>query len=133
MQQKLTLKDLFSFQLLNDREKEVFKFDEKIFAEMRSKLDDNKFYLGGQVKMKYNDEIGLNNIETVYIINKQREIEYGPPCNGFESTSIMYSKNALEIVKNMIIKYYEIITLREQEYALREAESLYELLPPSPP
>ena len=63
MQQKLTLKDLFSFQLLNDREKEVFKFDEKIVAEMRSKLDDNKFYLGGQVKMKYNDEIGLNNIE----------------------------------------------------------------------
>ena len=126
MQQKLTLKELFSFQLINDREKEVFKFDETIVAEMRSKLDDNKFYLGGQVKMKYDDEIGLNNIETVFIINKQREIEYGAPYNGCEAASIMYSKNALEIVKNMIIKYYEII-------ALREVESVQELLPPTPP
>jgi hypothetical protein len=111
---------------LNDREKEVFKFDEEIVAEMKANLDDNKFYLGGQVKMNYDHEIGLANIEMVNEINKQREIDYGPPYNGFEASSIRYHKKALEIVKNMIIKYYEII-------ALREEESVNKLLPPSPP
>jgi hypothetical protein len=133
MLQKLTLKVLFSFKLLNDREKEVFKFDEIILAEMRSRLDENKFYLGGQLKMKYDDEIGLNNIVKVYEMNKQREIEYGPPYNGFEASSIRYHEKCLEIVKNMIIKYYEIIALRKEGYELREAESVHKLLPPSPP
>jgi hypothetical protein len=146
MQQKLTLKFLFSFQLLNDREKEVFKFDEIIIAEMKSKLDENKFYLGGQLKMKYDDEIGLNNIIRVYEMNKKREIEYGPPCNGFEECSVRYHEKCLEIVKNMIIKYYEIIALREAEsieigsdvydnviVEIVSDESVHELLPPSPP
>jgi hypothetical protein len=126
MEIPLTLRNLFSFQLFNDREKEVFKFDEKIVAEMKAKLDDNKFYLGGQIKMKYDDKIGLANIEMVNIINNKREIEYGPPCNGFEAQSIIYHKKTLKIVENMIIKYYEII-------ALRESEIINKLLPPSPP
>ena len=114
----LTLRTLFSFQPINDREKEVFKFDEKKVAEMKYKFDENIFYLGGQLLMKYDDKISLNDIENVYKINKQREIEYGPPWNGFEAQSIRYHEKTLEIVKNMIIKYYEIIEL---------------ILPPSPP
>lgn len=123
MEIPLTLRTLFSFQLINDREKEVFKFDEKNVAEMRYKLDKNIFYLGGQINMKYDDKISLNDIENVYIINKQREIEYGPPYNGFEASSILYHEKTLEIVKNMIIKYYEIIESRDIEL----------ILPPSPP
>jgi hypothetical protein len=123
MEIPLTLRTLFSFQPINYREKEVFKFDEKILAEMRYKLDKNIFYLGGQIIMKYDDKIGLENIKMVYIINKQREIEYGPPWNGFEAQSIRYHEKTLEIVKNMIIKYYEIIESRDIEL----------ILPPSPP
>ena len=41
----LTLRTLFSFQPINDREKEVFKFDEKKVAEMKYRLDKNIFYL----------------------------------------------------------------------------------------
>ena len=41
METPLTLRILFSFQPINDREKEVFKFDEKIVAEMMHKLDKN--------------------------------------------------------------------------------------------
>ena len=123
MEIPLTLRTLFSFQPINDREKEVFKFDEKIIAEMRFRLDNNIFYLGGQIEMKYDDKISLNNIENVYKINIQREIEYGPPFNGFEAQSIRYHEKCLEIVKNMIIKYYEIIESRDIEL----------ILPPSPP
>ena len=107
MEIPLTLRILFSFQPINDREKEVFKFDEKIVAEMMQKLDKNIFYLGGQISMKYDDKISLNDIEMVYIINKKREIEYGPPWNGFEAQSIRYHEKCLEIVKDMIIKYYD--------------------------
>jgi hypothetical protein len=123
MEIPLTLRILFSFQPINDREKEVFKFDEKIVAEIMHKLDKNIFYLGGQISMKYDDKISLNDIEMVYIINKKREIEYGPPYNGFEASSILYHEKTLEIVKNMIIKYYEIIESRDIEL----------ILPPSPP
>jgi hypothetical protein len=119
----LTLRTLFSFQPINDREKEVFKFDEKKVAEMKYRLDKNIFYLGGQISMKYDDKISLNDIENVYKINKQREIEYGLPWNGFEAQSIRYHEKCLEIVKNMIIKYYEIIESRDIEL----------ILPPSPP
>jgi hypothetical protein len=123
MEIPLTLRTLFSFQPINDREKEVFKFDEKKVAEMRYKLDKNIFYLGGQISMKYDDKISLNNIENAYKINIQREIEYGPPYNGFEAQSIRYHEKTLEIVKNMITKYYEIIESRDIEL----------ILPPSPP
>ena len=123
MEIPLTLRILFSFQPINDREKEVFKFDEKIIAEMRYKLDKKIFYLGGQISMKYDDKISLTDIEKVYKINKQREIEYGTPWNGFEAQSIRYHEKCLEIVKNMIIKYYEIIESRDIEL----------ILPPSPP
>ena len=119
----LTLRTLFSFQPINDREEEAFKFYEKNVAEMRYKLDKNIFYLGGQISMKYDDKISLNDIENVYKINKQREIEYGGPYNGFEASNILYHEKTLEIVKNMIIKYYEIIELRDIEL----------ILPPSPP
>jgi hypothetical protein len=68
MEIPLTLRILFSFQPINDREKEVFKFDEKIVAEMMHKLDKNIFYLGGQISMKYDYKISLNDIEMVYII-----------------------------------------------------------------
>jgi hypothetical protein len=90
---------------------------------MRFRLDKNIFYLGGQIEMKYDDKISLTDIEKVYKINKQREIEYGPPWNGFEAQSLRYHEKCLEIVKNMIIKYYEIIELRDIEL----------ILPPSPP
>ena len=98
--------------------KKYLNLMKKKVAEMKYRLDKNIFYLGGQISMKYDDKISLNDIENVYKINKQREIEYGPPWNGFEAQSIRDHEKTLEIVKNMIIKYYEIIEL---------------ILPPSPP
>lgn len=126
IKQKLTLRILVSFNPMNHREKEIFKFNENIISEIKNNLDANVFYLGGQILMKYDDEISLNNIENVYQFNNKRENEYGVPYNSFEAFSIMHHKNILEVVKNMIIKYYEIIELRNVKY-------INELFPPSPP
>jgi ligand-binding sensor protein len=111
---------------MNHREKEIYKFNENIISKLKNKLDANDFYLGGQILMKYDDEISLNNIENVSQISNQREKEYGVPYNSFEASSIMHHKNTLEVVKNMIVKYCEIIELRNVKY-------INELFPPSPP
>lgn len=42
--------------------------------------------------MSYDDEINLSLFDKVREINKQREVEYGGPCNSFEAMSIMNNK-----------------------------------------
>jgi hypothetical protein len=111
----LTVSKLLNFVPINDREKELFNFDKNIIERLKQDLDNNFFYLGGQLKMKHDDIISLNSIEEVKTINKKREIEYGEPCNSFESASILNHLNKLYFVEVMIIKYNEIMELREKD------------------
>lgn len=112
---KLTVANLFNFIPLNDREKEIFNFDKNTIENFNKDLNNNFFYLGGQLKMKHEDLISLDTIEQVRQINKKREIEYGGPCNSFEAASVLNHIKKLHFVEDMIIKYNEIIELREKE------------------
>lgn len=109
----LTVFNLFHFMPINDREKEIFNFDENIINELKKKLHTNWFYLGGQVKMNHNDFINLDSIRNVEEINERRKIEYGEPCNSIELQSINRHKELLKFVETMIIKYNEIMQIRE--------------------
>jgi len=111
----LTVIQLFSFKPLNDKESELFNFDRGFINKLIADLSNNFFYLGGHIKMNADDSISINSINLVKEIMIKRDIEYGPPANGAEYGSILRSKRQLEIIENMIIKYNEIITLREKE------------------
>ena len=56
---------------LNEYENEIFSCDKLIIDKFISQLDNNEFYLGGQIKMKHNDIINLDSIQQV------REIKSG--------------------------------------------------------
>lgn len=111
----LTIFNLLTFNttVLTEIEKELFGFDQNMIQQFMDKLDKGYFYLGGQIKMNHNDLISLEDIEKVRVINKNREIEYGGPCNSFEAASINTSKKELEFIENMIIKYNIIMNNRE--------------------
>lgn len=119
MNNDLTLFNLLNFTPLNDNEKELFNFDVKIIDKFKSNLDKNTFYFGGQIKMSYNDIINLDTVQKVKDIDKQREIEYGGPCNSFEAQSIFYHKKDLEFLENMIKQYNLIIEQRVNQNSLK--------------
>lgn len=120
----LTLFNLLHFMPLNEYENEIFSCDKLIIDKFISQLDNNEFYLGGQIKMKHNDIINLDSIQQVREINRKRDIEYGGPYNGFEYASILNSIKELQFIENMIIKYNNIMTIREKE-KLSEYNSNY--------
>jgi len=115
MVDNLTLFNLLHFTPLNDYENDLFDCDKLIINHFISQLDNDMFYLGGQVKMKHNDIINLDSIQQVREINRKRDIEYGTACNGFEYASIRNSIIELQFIENMIIKYNKIMTIREKE------------------
>lgn len=115
MDYNLTLLNLLSFTPKNDIEKELFNFDKNSIDVFITELDKGIFYLGGQIKMSHNDIINLNCIEKVREINKKREIEYGGPANMLELVSINNHIKRLEYIENMIIKYNEIMKIREKD------------------
>jgi hypothetical protein len=115
MVEHLTLFNLMHFTPLNESENELFDCDKLIIKHFITQLDNDMFYLGGQLKMKHNDIINLDSIQQVREINRKRDIEYGGPCNGFEAASIRNSIIELQFIENMIIKYNTIMTIREKE------------------
>jgi len=100
-----SLHELLHFKPVSGCKKQIFDFDESIINRFINDLDNDRFYLGGQIKMKPNDIINLESIQKVREINKQRELEYGGPANGFEAASIYRSKNDLCFIEKMIIQY----------------------------
>ena len=54
----------------------------------------------------------LDKIKEVREIGKQREIEYGGPCNSFEAASIYNHKNLLGQMEEIINAYTKIMYLR---------------------
>jgi len=115
MSHKLTLFNLFNFMPLNDKEKELYNFDKSIINRFNINLDKGIFYLGGQIKMTHNEVVSLDSIQKVREINKQRNIEYGGPCNSWEAASIYTSQTELGLVESMIKSYSLIMEIREKE------------------
>jgi hypothetical protein len=110
---KLTLRQLIEFQPETDREKEIYDIPQYILDDMKTKLEQRLYYLGGQIKMNYDDEINLSLFDKVREIDRKREAEYGGPCNSWEAISINQCKKILNETEKIVIKYFEIMSLRE--------------------
>ena len=80
-------------------------YDKNMINTFINQLNNNKFWLGGQIKLSHDDFINLELINKVKEINKKRLIDYGSPCNSFEMMSIYSSTKQLELIENMIIKF----------------------------
>ena len=83
-------------------------YDENIINNFIKQLNNNDFWLAGQIKLSQNDFINLETIEHVKEIIKQRFIDYGPPCNSIEMMSINASTKQLELIEDMIITYNKL-------------------------
>lgn len=110
----VTLRQLLSFKPENDREKEIFNIQQHILDDMNFKLKQGFYYLGGQIKMSYDDEINLESFDKVREIYRKKEAEYGGPCNSWEAMSINNHRNTLEETEKIVKKYFEIISSREK-------------------
>jgi hypothetical protein len=73
------------------------------------------FYLGGHIKMTPDEEITIEKIKAVRDIDRQREIEYGGPCNSWEAMSMNNHRNLLSQMEEIIKTYTKIMYLRELE------------------
>jgi predicted ferric reductase len=83
-------------------------YNENIINNFIKQLDDNNFWLGGQIKLSRDDFINLETIERVKEIIKQRFIDYGPPCNSIEMMSMNASTKQLKFIEDMIITYNKL-------------------------
>jgi len=110
---------------LNDIEKNLFNFDKNIIKRLNLDLDSGVFYLGGQIKMTHNEFIDLESIQKVREINIQRNKEYGGPCNSWEASSMYKATKELELIENMIIKYNDIMKIREKQELNKSNSSNY--------
>ena len=99
----VTLRQFINY-YLNFEDKNIDVNILTIINSMREKLDKNQFYLGGQLKMIYDDEISLDAFDKVREINKQSEIEYGI-CNSFELISVNYHKKLLDDTEKIFKNY----------------------------
>lgn len=111
----ITLFNLFHFTPSNDKEKEVFNFDKTIINRFIINLEKDIFYLGGHIKMKYNDIISLDSIQKVRENNEKITSEYGAPCNSFEAASVYTAYKELDLIENMVKAYTLIMENREKE------------------
>jgi hypothetical protein len=103
---------LFFFQPLNHREKEIFDVNEATLQKMIHKLDNNFYYLGGQLKLTYDDKVSMDLFNKVREINKQRELDYGGPCNSWEYNSILAHSQELQNTEDIVKKYLQIMEER---------------------
>jgi len=113
MSSKITLRQLIDFEPETDGEKELYSKYAFVISDIKFKLQQGLYYLGGQIKMVLEDEINLELFDKVREIDRKREAEYGGPCNSFEQASIYRHKKALEDTENLFKLYIELINSRE--------------------
>jgi hypothetical protein len=104
--EKLTIMNLFYF-----FNREINEYDRNIINKYIRELDENCFWLGGQIKLNHNDFINLELIEKVKKMNNKQLIDYGSSVNSFENMLIIASTRQLELIESMIIKYDKFIKL----------------------
>jgi hypothetical protein len=101
----LTIINLFYF--FKNKESENY-YNKNIINKFIYQLDNDDFWLGGQIKLSHDDLINLKIIQRVKEIKQKRLIEYGSPCNSFEMMSLYSSTKQLELIEDMIVKYNEL-------------------------
>ena len=109
----LTIRQLLDFQPDDDREKEIYNINKHILHDMNNKLQQGAYYLGGQIKMSYDDNINMNVFDEVREINKKRLIEYGGPCNTWEAMSMHQHNTTFNETEIIFKKYCEVMKSRE--------------------
>ena len=117
---KATLNTLLNFVPNNDVERKLFDtLNKQVLTsysiDTKTKYFNYMFYLGGQIKMKPDEEITIEKIKEVREIDRQREIEYGGPCNSWEAMSMNNHRNLLSQMEEIIKTYTKIMYLRELE------------------
>ncbi len=113
MANSITLFNLLHFMPLNEKEKELYNFDKNIINRFMTHLDKGIFYLGGHLRMNYNDIINLDLLQKIRVLNEQRILrlrEYGEPT---DSTRAYTEQKEIEFIENMIKTYIRIMALRE--------------------
>ena len=111
---KLTIQQLLDFKPQDDREKEIYNINQTVLDKMKLDIEKDSYYLGGQLKMGYDNEINLNLFNIVREIDRNIEIEYGGPCNSWEAISINNHKIQLQETENIVKKYFELMKWREK-------------------
>lgn len=114
-QQEYTLKHIVSvFYELSSEERKHYDINEKTVYDMINNLDANCYYLGGQLKLSYNDKLSKEVFDRVHEINRKRDLEYGP-ANSFEMASIRKSKKELIDTEWLFRIYDELMNKRKNE------------------
>jgi hypothetical protein len=115
MTNKATLNTLLIFVPENEIESAIFNVNksvlQKYFKDTKQYWSDGKFYLGGQIPIKPNEEITFSKINNVREIQRQKDIDISY-CNSWEMASINTSKRELKEMEIILTKYYEIYKLR---------------------
>lgn len=115
MTNKATLNTLLIFVPENEIESAIFNVNksvlQKYFKDTKQSWSDGKFYLGGQIPIKPNEEITFSKINNVREIQRQKDIDISY-CNSWEMASINTSKRELNEMEIILTKYYEIYKLR---------------------
>jgi hypothetical protein len=109
----VTLTELILFKPENEREKEIFNINKDIIIDMMIKLNDNMYYLGGLIKMTFDDKLDIGIINKVRDIEKKRLDKYGGPCNSLEAMSINNHRIMLDETEKILKKYFEVMKLRK--------------------
>jgi len=117
---KANLNSLLAFIPNGDEERNLFNTLKKdvlneYLADTKSTWSNGTFYLGGQIKMAPDEEITIEKIKKVREIDRQRDIEYGGPCNSWEAMSMNNHRNLLGQMEEIINAYTKIMYLRELE------------------
>jgi len=81
---------------------------QEYYSNTADKLSNGKYYLHGQLPLLPDTPITNQIIDDAKNIHIQRSIEYGTPCNSFESASIRASINRYDQLI-LIIKQYQVV------------------------
>lgn len=115
---KTTLTYLINY-IPNNTEKIMYeKLDIQVLSsylnDTNSKYLGGSFYLGGQLKMKSDEEITLKKIDEARQITKQLK-EYGDYANSWEMASVMHSETLLNQMEKIIKFHNNLLLFNELE------------------
>jgi hypothetical protein len=116
---KTTLTYLINYTPNNNAEKIMYeKLDIQVLSsylnDTNSKYLEGSFYLGGQIKMKPDEEITLKKIDEARQITKQLK-EYGDYANSWEMASVMHSETLLNQMEKIIQFHNNLLLFNELE------------------
>jgi hypothetical protein len=116
---KTTLTYLINYTPNNNAEKIMYeKLDIQVLSsylnDTNSKYLGGSFYLGGQIKMKPDEEITLTKIDEARQISKQLK-EYGDYANSWEMASVMRSEILLNQMEQIIQFHNNLLLFNELE------------------